>query len=164
MERWERTLYAIRQRCNNPNWKNFHRYGGRGIKCLITKGELKRLWFQCDASQMVRPSIDRFDNNGDYVIGNCRYIELKDNARKRENTRRKTCPKGHPYSGNNLYINETPQGWKLRVCRECSRESRRKHNKKVGSVYWREYRKKNRERIRIYERMRWQKRKEVKNG
>ena len=49
-----------------------------------------------------------------------------------ENSRRGTalithCPQGHPYSGENLYVN--PQG--ERRCRECNRRSSREHYRRT---------------------------------
>lgn len=35
------------------------------------------------------------------------------------------CPKGHPYSGDNLYIFITKKGYRNRMCRICRRESKR---------------------------------------
>lgn len=31
------------------------------------------------------------------------------------------CPKGHPYSGDNLIVRIKPQGWQARICRTCER-------------------------------------------
>jgi hypothetical protein len=50
-------------------------YGERGIQCLITEEEIKVLYEQHNASQMKRPSIDRIDNDGNYCVENCRFIE-----------------------------------------------------------------------------------------
>jgi hypothetical protein len=50
------------------------------VKMLITKDELKQLWFRDKAYLMKHPSIDRINSDGDYEISNCRYMENKDNA------------------------------------------------------------------------------------
>ena len=75
-------LNNIKQRCTNPNHPRFKNYGGRGIGCLITLNELIRLWNRDKASEMIKPSIDRKDNNGHYTFQNCRFIELKKNVQK----------------------------------------------------------------------------------
>ena len=80
---WVRTLGYIRRRCNNPKCKDYKYYGLRGIKCLITKEELKYLWFRDKAYEMKKPSIDRKENNGDYELSNCQYMELTKNSEKR---------------------------------------------------------------------------------
>lgn len=45
-------------------------------------------------------------------------------GRRRPRARKTLCPKGHPYSGENLYQN--PSG--ARVCRACQRDHRRTHD------------------------------------
>jgi hypothetical protein len=79
---WKLTLSAIKRRCNNKNNPAYKYYGGRGIKCLITESELKELWFRDKAFKMKLPSIDRIDNNGNYIFNNCKYIERIDNSLK----------------------------------------------------------------------------------
>lgn len=73
----------IKARCENPNTKRFDRYGGRGIKCRISYGQLCQLWERDKAWLLERPSIDRIDNDGDYTMENCRFIEHVENIRKR---------------------------------------------------------------------------------
>jgi len=75
-------LIGIINRCENKNSKIYQYYGGRGIKCLITEEELKKLWFRDKAYDMERPSIDRINNDGDYMFDNCRFIELSENIGK----------------------------------------------------------------------------------
>jgi len=80
---WKRVLYGIRHRCNNSNSTIYQYYGKKGIKCLITEEELKFLWFRDKAYNMKKPSIDRKNNNGNYEVSNCRFIELVDNIKRR---------------------------------------------------------------------------------
>jgi len=79
---WFAVLERIKQRCNNKNVSNYKYYGGRGIRCLITAEELKKLWYRDKAYLMKTPSIDRIDNDGHYIYENCRFIEMKDNSKK----------------------------------------------------------------------------------
>ncbi len=79
---WMITLNHIKQRCNNPNNERYEAWGGRGIKCLITEEELKYLWFRDKAYNLKLASIDREDNDGNYVLENCRYVENTENAVK----------------------------------------------------------------------------------
>jgi hypothetical protein len=79
---WRFTLYEIKKRCNNSNNVRYYRYGGRGIKCLITEEELKELWFRDKAYNMKKPSIDRINNDGNYEYNNCQYIEYYINGEK----------------------------------------------------------------------------------
>jgi hypothetical protein len=80
---WMTRLVLARSRCSNPNHPKYSRYGGRGIKCLITKEEIKELWFRDKAYLLKLPTIDRIDNNGNYTFKNCRFIENGDNTRAR---------------------------------------------------------------------------------
>jgi len=79
---WKITYRKIKKRCENITHTYYHRYGGRGIKCLITEEELKELWFRDKAYEMKQPSIDRIDNDGDYIFENCQFIEMKINNSK----------------------------------------------------------------------------------
>lgn len=78
---------AMNQRCNNPNNKNYYRYGERGI--TICQHWSKFLNFLRDMGK--RPSkdysIDRIDNNGNYCKSNCRWATLKQQARNKKNNR-----------------------------------------------------------------------------
>ena len=79
---WLFTLRSIKVRCNNKNNHKYPVYGGRGIKCLITAEELKIIWFRDKAYLMKNPSIDRIDNDGNYTLDNCQFIEMAINTVK----------------------------------------------------------------------------------
>jgi len=79
---WKRHFHHLKQRCNNPNTSSYSNYGGRGIKYLITEEELKFLWFRDKAWLLKIPSIDREDNDGNYTLDNCRFIEHRVNSGK----------------------------------------------------------------------------------
>lgn len=79
---WLSPLYTARKRCNNPKCKKYIRYGLRGIKCLLTPEEIKKLWFRDIAYKMQHPSIDRIDNDGNYEYSNCQFIEHSQNSQK----------------------------------------------------------------------------------
>lgn len=72
---WKRFHCNLKQRCTNPHNNRYYCYGGRGIKCLITIEEVKYLWFRDKAYEMKRPSIDRINNDGNYELSNCRFID-----------------------------------------------------------------------------------------
>lgn len=78
---WMRHFRAAKMRCSNQNFKQYKNYGGRGIKFLLTKDEIKELWFRDNADKMAKPTIDRIDNNGNYEFNNCRFIEKTFNTR-----------------------------------------------------------------------------------
>lgn len=73
---------GIKDRCNNPNSHSYKYYGGRGIKCIFTYGQLLNLWIRDKAHLLKKQSIDRIDPNGHYEYKNCRFIELSENSRR----------------------------------------------------------------------------------
>lgn len=81
---WKKRFKAIQQRCNNHKCPSYKWYGKRGIKCLITEYEVKELWFRDKAYLMTKPSIHRINNDGDYCLANCKFIELSEHIKKHE--------------------------------------------------------------------------------
>lgn len=75
---WKKTFVSIVGRCTSRN----NRYYKKGIKNFLSVSDLKYLWFRDKAYLMKCPSIDRINNNGNYTIENCKYMELIDNCRK----------------------------------------------------------------------------------
>ena len=90
---WMRTYFCARQRCNNPNNTKYKYYGGRGIKFLLTKEDVEHLYFRDCGFMMDRPSIDKIENDEDYTLGNCRFIEMGANT-ARANKGKKRNKKG----------------------------------------------------------------------
>lgn len=96
--KWAKTLAGkllsligmIRRRCNHPDAHNFKYYGGRGIKCLLTKADLLFLWRRDNAQNLRKPSIDRINNDGPYARDNCRFIELSANVAKQWTDRKES--------------------------------------------------------------------------
>lgn len=79
---WHKSYQCAKQRCNNPNAENYEYYGGKGIKFLMTEEEVKQLWIRDKAHNLEWASIDREDNDGNYIFENCRFIEFSENAAK----------------------------------------------------------------------------------
>jgi len=79
---WITTYNNAKQRCENLNHPDYKYYGLRGIKCLITVDEIKEIWFRDKAYNLIDPTIDRKDNNGNYELSNCRFIENIENSVK----------------------------------------------------------------------------------
>lgn len=75
-------------RCENPDDRYYHRYGGRGIS-VCRRWRASFLNFLTDMG--TRPpgmdSIERKDNDGNYCKSNCRWATHKDQARNRSSNR-----------------------------------------------------------------------------
>lgn len=80
---WYGSYVSAKERCNNPNNKDYKNYGGRGIKFLLTKEDYKNIWNRDKGWLLKQPSIDRINNDGNYEFNNCQFIEKKINSLKR---------------------------------------------------------------------------------
>jgi predicted XRE-type DNA-binding protein len=72
---WLCHYYNAKGRCENKN----HWYFKKGIKFLMTKDEMKKLWFRDKAYNLTNPSIDRILPEYNYTYKNCRFIEKSEN-------------------------------------------------------------------------------------
>lgn len=91
-------LYAIycgmKNRCYNPGYKHYSRYGGRGIKVCeewLDSFEAFYNWalesgYDANISGKNQ-SIDRINLEGDYEPSNCRWANQTEQVRNRSNTR-----------------------------------------------------------------------------
>ncbi len=77
---WSVSFYGAKHRCESPKHVSYHKYGGKGIKFLMTMDDFKYLWFRDKAYLMKKPTIDRLNSNGDYCLDNCRYLDFLDHA------------------------------------------------------------------------------------
>ena len=77
---------SIKQRCNNPKVKNYHRYGERGIKiCPTWENDFTK--FLDDMGERPKGySIDRIDNDKGYFKENCRWATKEENCNNKCNT------------------------------------------------------------------------------
>lgn len=90
-EKWKVSYHLAKQRCNNPKNPAYKHYGGRGIQFQMTLKDFEYLWKRDKAHLMRIPTIDRKDNDGNYELTNCRFIEKSQNTIKRNYERARIC-------------------------------------------------------------------------
>jgi len=76
---WYRLWSNAKSRCLAKS----HHYYKRGIKNFLKVKDVKYLWERDNADKLIKPSIDRINNNGHYTIQNCQIMELAENLKKR---------------------------------------------------------------------------------
>ena len=74
-------------RCTNPNYREFHLYGGRGITvCSEWLASFEKFLQDMGPKPSPTHAIDRIDNSLGYYKENCRWATLEQNARNKRNT------------------------------------------------------------------------------
>jgi hypothetical protein len=79
---WAKSLWDAKQRCENPNNSDYRHWGERGIEFHLTNEDGEYLWNRDKAWLMKKPSLDRENNDKNYTVENCRFIELAINSNK----------------------------------------------------------------------------------
>lgn len=119
-----RSWDAMKERCANPKFIGWHRYGGRGIAvCERWRGPDGFENFLADMGE--RPegkTLDRIDNEGNYEPGNCRWATPSE--QRKNQAPRTHCRHGHEFTPENTYIDPKYGGRGCRTCRRARNRSR----------------------------------------
>ena len=82
---------AIKTRCYNANYSQFHDYGGRGIRmCDRWLHSFEAFYNDLGPRPSTQHSVERNDNNGHYEPSNCSWATRGEQNRNRRNNRRLT--------------------------------------------------------------------------
>lgn len=86
-----RVYWGIKSRCNNPNVRNYHLYGGRGIKLEWEtfedfRDDMYQNYLEHKSKNPGRQTtIERINVNDGYHKGNCIWVNYQTQNRNRRN-------------------------------------------------------------------------------
>ena len=90
-ERLYKVWAGMKQRCSNPNNKEYSKYGGKGISVCSEWANSYPVFREFMLSHGYDPNapfgkctIDRINNDGDYEPNNCRIITIQEQQHNRE--------------------------------------------------------------------------------
>lgn len=77
----------MQERCNNPNYRAYHRYGGRGIRVHSEWLDFDNFISDMGKKPTSKHQLDRINNDKDYTPDNCKWSTSKEQNNNRSNNR-----------------------------------------------------------------------------
>lgn len=77
---------SMRNRCNNPNYKRYQDWGGRGIKVCERWNSSFENFYSDMGKRPDKCSLDRIDNSKGYNPENCRWSTMKEQCSNRRSS------------------------------------------------------------------------------
>lgn len=79
---------GMKQRCNNPNNKQYHNYGGSGVSVCEEWNSLRLFILWAESNGWIKGlTIDRINPKGNYEPNNCRFLTRAENNRNKTNNK-----------------------------------------------------------------------------
>lgn len=105
-----RAWKAMKNRCYNPNYQHYHRYGGRGITvCDEWLNDFEKFFSDLGKAPTKKHQLDRIDNNKSYSPNNCRWVTPKENCNNRSKYKSNTG-----YTG--VFYRESKDRYESNIC------------------------------------------------
>ena len=93
-EMYQSPLYRswsdMKTRCNNPKFKQYRDYGGRGIAVCKRWDGFAAFLEDMGPTWTPGMTLDRIDTDGDYGPGNCRWLTIQEQQSNKRNSTKVT--------------------------------------------------------------------------